>query len=164
MNEEEYQYAIRPNKEQRKRELKTLHSLGRELVELSEAQFATMPLSEHIKEQIISAKKFKKSALQRQLRFLSGLMQEEDVAGIQEALRLIKLPHKKTVEHFHRLEFWRDKLIAGDNNVFVEILDLYPMADRQQLRQLIRNATKQATQNKAPKAARLLFTYLQELQ
>lgn len=162
MNEEDY--AIRPNKEQLKRELKNLHTLGRELVELPESQFATIPLSERIKEQIFAAKKFKKAALQRQLRFISGLMLEEDAEAIQEALRLIKLPHKKTVEQFHRLEAWRDKLIAGDNGVFAEILDLYPMANRQQLRQLIRNANKEATQNKAPKASRLLFKYLQELQ
>jgi ribosome-associated protein len=161
MNEEDY--AVRPNKEQLKRELRNLHALGRELVELPESLFATIPVSDRVKEQIFSAKKFKKSALQRQLRFISGLMLEEDVEAIQEALRLIKLPHKKTVEHFHALESWRDKLIAGDDGVFAEILDLHPMGDRQHMRQLIRNANKEALQNKPPKASRLLFKYLQEL-
>ncbi len=163
MNEEEQEYAVRPNKEQLKRELKALHELGRELVNLPKAHFASLPLSERIKEQIFAAKNFKKAALQRQLRFISGLMQEEDTEAIREALRLIKLPHKQNVEQFHQLETWRDQLITGDNAVFAEILEQYPHAERQYMRQLIRNANKEAAQNKPPKASRLLFKYLQEL-
>jgi ribosome-associated protein len=34
--------------------------------------------------------------------------------------------------------------------------------DIQYVRQLVRNAQKEAKQNKAPKSARLLFKYLQE--
>ncbi|MCK5917303.1 MAG: DUF615 domain-containing protein [Cocleimonas sp.] len=164
MNEEERDYAIRPNKEELKREHNALHTLGRELVELPESLFATLPLSERVKDQIVAAKKFKKSALQRQLRFISGLMLEEDADAIREALRLVKLPHKKEVEQFHLLETWRDQLIAGDNAIFNEILNVHPRADRQHMNQLIRNASKEAKQNKPPKSSRMLFKYLQELQ
>lgn len=163
-NKEEHEYAIRPNKEELKRELKALHTLGQELVELPDSLFSTIPLSENTKNQIFAAKKFKKSALQRQLRFISGLMQEEDNKAIREALRLIKLPHKKKVEQFHQLEIWREKLIAGNNIVFEEVLNLHPSADRQHMNQLIRNAKKEALQKKPPKASRLLFKYLQALQ
>lgn len=163
MNEEQ-EYAIRPNKEYLKREYKMLHALGRELVELPKALFTTLPLSEHAKDQIFAAKHFKKSALQRQLRFISALMKEEDVEAIQDALRLVKLPHKKEVENFHQLELWRDQLIAGHPTVFTELLDIHPVANRQHINQLIRNAVKEATQNKSPKSSRMLFKYLQELQ
>lgn len=164
MNEEEQEYAIRPNKEQLKRDLKALHQLGRELVNLPKANFSSIPLSEQARDQIFAAKSFKKSALQRQLRFISGLMQEEDNVAIREALRLIKLPHKKNMEQFHQLEMWRDQLIAGNDAVFADILDLYPNANRQHIRQLVRNSSKEKAQNKTPKASRLLFKYLQELQ
>lgn len=164
MNKEEGDYAIRPNKEELKREHKALHALGRELVELPESLFATIPLSEYAKDQIFAAKKFKKSALQRQLRFISSLMLEEDADAIREALRLVKLPHKKEVEQFHQLETWRNQLIAGDNMIFNEILESHPIADRQYINQLIRNANKEAKQNKPPKSSRMLFKYLQELQ
>ncbi|MCK5810831.1 MAG: DUF615 domain-containing protein [Cocleimonas sp.] len=164
MNEEERDYAIRPNKEELKREHKALHTLGRELVELPEALFATIPLSERAKDQIFAAKKFKKSALQRQLRFISALMLEEDADAIREAVRLIKLPHKKEIEQFHQLEIWRDQLMAGDKTVFNEILTTHPLADRQHINQLTRNAAKEAKQNKPPKSSRMLFKYLQALQ
>jgi ribosome-associated protein len=163
MNEEQ-EYAIRPNKEDLKREYKALHALGRELVELPKALFTTIPLSEHAKDQIFAAKNFKKSALQRQLRFISALMKEEDVDAIHDALRLVKLPYKKEIEQFHQLERWRDQLIAGHPTVFTALLDTHPAANRQHINQLIRNATREAKQNKPPKSSRMLFKYLQELQ
>ena len=49
----------------------------------------------------------------------------------------------------------------GDD-VIPSILDLYPAADRQQLRSLVRNAQKEAA-NKPPKAYRQIFQYLREL-
>jgi ribosome-associated protein len=161
--EQEQEYAIRPNKEQLKRDLKDLHYLGRELVLLPKSHFSVLPLSEHAKDQIFAAKKFKKSALQRQLRFIAGLLQEEKVDEIREALRLIKLPHKKDVEQFHQLEVWRDQLIAGDNAVLEDIMGRYSLADRQYIRQLIRNATREIAKNQTPKASRMLFKYLQQL-
>ncbi len=91
-------------------------------------------------------------------------MLEEDADAIREALRLVKLPHKKEVEQFHQLETWRDQLVAGDNAIFNEILESNPTADRQHINQLIRNANKEAKQNKPPKSSRILFKYLQELQ
>ncbi len=44
-----------------------------------------------------------------------------------------------------------------------EVIELYPTADRQQLRSLIRNAQKEKATNKPPKSARQIFQYLREL-
>lgn len=164
MNEDEYKYAIRPNKEELKRRLKASHLLGQELVKLPEAHFSSIPLSKRAKAQVLAAKGFKKSALQRQLRFISSLLQEEDEVAIREALRLVRLPHKKEVEAFHQFESWRDQLISGHTNAFTQLVDTYPNIDRQHIQQLIRNAQKEALHNKPPKASRMLFKYLQSLQ
>jgi ribosome-associated protein len=43
------------------------------------------------------------------------------------------------------------------------VLNLWPDADRQQLRSLIRNAKKEKEGNKPPKSSRLIFQYLREL-
>ena len=50
----------------------------------------------------------------------------------------------------------------GDD-VIPSIPDLYPAADRQQLRSLVRNAQKEKAANKPPKAYRQIFQYLREL-
>ena len=156
-------YSERPNKTALKRDMKVLHDLGRELVELAQTKFETIPLSERMYDAITSGKKMKKSALQRQLRFISSIMHEEDIEAIQLQLRLLAKPIEKANDEFHQVEEWRDQLIAGDNDLVNTLVDKI-QAERQQLRQLIRNASKEAQQNKPPKASRLLFKYLKELQ
>jgi len=64
---------------------------------------------------------------------------------------------------FHRLEAWRDRLLAEGDAALPELLAEFPGADRQQLRQLIRNAHRERAAQKPPRAARLLFRYLREL-
>ncbi len=156
-------YSIRPNKAELKREMKVLHDLGRALVELAPSKFDEVTLSTRMYDAVFVAKKLKKAALQRQLRFISGIMSEEDVKTIQLQLKQIAMPHQQETEEFHEIEQWRDKLIAGDNDLSNELVNTLN-ADRQHLRQLIRNANKEAQLNKPPKASRILFKYLKELQ
>lgn len=156
-------YSERPNKTALKREMKIMHDLGRELIELPNSKFETIPLSERMYDAIFSGKKMKKAALQRQLRFISSVMPEEDVEAIQFQLKLLATPVQKANDEFHQVEAWRDQLIQGDVELINTLVDDI-QADRQQLRQLVRNATKEAQQNKPPKASRLLFKYLKELQ
>jgi len=157
-------YKARPNKTKIKREMKELHELGRELVELPIAKFEKITLSDRMSEAILLAKRLKKAALQRQLRFISSIMTEEDTETIYIELKQLKLPQEQEVETFHELEQWRDKLIAGDNELMNELVEQFSEADRQYLRQLVRNANKEAQQNKPPKSSRLLFKYLKGLQ
>ena len=156
-------YSERPNKTALKREMKMLHDLGRRLVELAPSRFEEVTLSTRMYDAVFMAKKLKKAALQRQLRFISGIMNEEDVETIQLQLKKIALPQQQETDAFHTLEEWRDKLIAGDDNLMNELVTTLN-ADRQQLRQLVRNASKEAQQEKPPKSSRVLFKYLKELQ
>ena len=156
-------YKIRPNKTQLKRDMKIYHDLGRELVELAQNKLENVTLSERMYDAIVSGKKLKKSALQRQFRFISSIMEEEDVDTILLELKQLALPQEKEVEEFHLIENWRDQLIGGDNNL-IEQLVIDIDADRQHIRQLVRNGIKEEQQNKPPKSSRLLFQYLKELQ
>ena len=157
-------YKERPNKTQLKRDMKVMHDLGKELVELPTSKFDQVTLSERMIDAVMLAKKLKKSALQRQLRFISSIIKEEDTDTIRLELNRIALPQQQGNDAFHDVENWRDRLIAGDNELINELLDKYPQADRQHIRQLVRNAVKETQQNKPPKASRLLFKYLKELQ
>jgi len=155
-------YKERPNKTALKREMKVLHALGCELVELPLSKLDQITLSERILDAIILAKKLKKSALQRQLRYISGIISEEDIETIQAQLQQLAIPHQQEVESFHQIEEWRDKLLKGDNELINELVETLN-ADRQHLRQLVRNANKETQLNKPPKASRLLFKYLKTL-
>ncbi len=157
-------YSLRPNKTALKREMKMFHDLGRELVELPAKKYAEVTLSDRMLAAVTEAKRLKKSALQRQLRFISSIMGEEAVETIQTQLKQLAIPHLQETEAFHEVEEWRDRLIAGDNDLMNELVQQFDNIDRQHLRQLVRNSMKEAQQNKPPKSSRLLFKYLRELQ
>ena len=159
----EHEYAVRPNKSQQKREIKVLNQLGQELIKLPPASLKKVPLSADMQDAIAEAKRLSKGALQRQLRRIASLMLQEDVEAIKMELERQKMPSKEQVAEQHLLESWRDQLIAGDESLLTEIIDLYPDVDRQYIRQLTRNAQLELKRNKPPKSSRALFRYLAQL-
>jgi ribosome-associated protein len=162
--EQEYEEEFGKSKSQVKRELHALHDLGKQLSELPDAHLNHVPLSDKIREAITAAKKMKLTALKRQLKFIGGLMQEEDEVAIRTALEKLRKPHKQEVEQFHEVEQWRDLLLQGDQALFNDLAEKFEDFERQRVNQLIRNAKKEQANNKPPKSARLLFKYLAELQ
>ena len=154
------------SKSQIKRELHALQDLGKQLVELPEKQLVTIPVSDNLREAIHIAKsmKAKHGALKRQLKFIGGLMPDEDEAAIRNALDNLQQAHQKEVNQFHELEQWRDRLLQGNQDLFEQLASKFEQFERQHVNQLIRNAKKEQQQNKPPKSARLLFKYLTELQ
>ncbi len=91
------------------------------------------------------------------------MLRNRDVDPIRQALDKLKNRHNQQVALFHKLEQIRDRLINDGDDAVAEVLNLWPEADRQQLRSLIRNAKKEKEGNKPPKSARLIFQYLREL-
>ncbi len=152
------------SKSQVKRELQELHDLGKQVIGLPDAHFLQVPVSDKLREAVTAAKKMKLAALKRQLKFVSGLMQKEDEVAIRTALEKLRKPHKQKVDQFHEVEQWRDSLLEGNQELISELADKFENFERQHVNQLIRNAKKEQTNNKAPKSARLLFKYLSELQ
>src|SRR5688572_15309699 len=151
------------SKTQVKREGLELKDLGKQLVELPEKALQRLPLSESFLDAILDAKRFSRGALQRQLRYIAGMVPHEDVEAIRKTLEELQQPHRQQVREFQQLEQWRDRLLAGDEDLLNELAQRFPRADRQHMRQLIRNALREREQNKPPKSARALFQYLSEL-
>ena len=63
----------------------------------------------------------------------------------------------------HRAEAWRDRLLEEGDGAVGALLDSRRDADGQAIRQLLRNAGREAARNKPPAAARTLFRLLREL-
>ena len=151
------------SKSQLKREKLALQTLGRELVELAERDLAQIPLSERCLDQVMDARKMSRSALKRQLGYIGGMLVHEEVDEITAALTALKQQHQGKVREFHQMEVWRDALIADDGNVMSELAVRFSDLDRQHVRQLVRNANKEAAASKPPKSSRALFQYLSDL-
>lgn len=163
-DEEWIEYAERPNKSQIKRDIAVLFTLGEELTGLSKAQLELLGLPDNLLAAILSAAGMPpKGARKRQLKFICGLLRKLDVEAIQEQLAFINSQSAHAVREHHKVERWRDRLIAEGNPALTELLQEYTHADHQHLRQMVRNAQKELAAAKPPKSSRELYQYLKEL-
>jgi ribosome-associated protein len=159
-------YAIRPNKTLIKKEIAEMAALAEELTQLTEVQLMAMGIPEKIEKALLGARKMPstKPARKRQMKFVTARLREIDMDPILEQLNRIKTKSAHGVREHHQAETWRDKLVEDENNdVLTELLNQHPDADRQHLRQLQRNAQKEAKAEKPPKSARLLYQYVKDL-
>ena len=154
--------AQRPNKEQLKRETLALKGLVTQLLELPPAQLDTVSLDADIREQLIKAGKMERGALKRQIKFIVGLLRGSDTGILERQLQQLARTHRRQVQEFHETEQWRDELLDG-NDELIDTLVTRFVADRQRLRQLVRNARRERESAGPQKSARLLFRYLSEL-
>ena len=153
-----------PSKSQLKREMTALQDLGAELVALSKERLAKIDMPERLRDALLDAQRFTKhEAQRRQMQFIGKLMRDIDAAPLQAAMDEIKGVSEAANIRQHRLERLRTRLME-DEAVFSELARDYPGADIQHLRQLRRNAIKEAQQNKPPRAYRELFRELRDLE
>jgi ribosome-associated protein len=157
-------YAIRPNKTRIKKEIAALFDLGEELSKLSPGLLNTFELPENIRKSVIEVSGMPhKGARKRLLKYIAGQLHKIEIEPILEKLARIKNQSAHGIREHHLAERWRDRLIQGNNEDLTELLDELPDADSQHLRQLVRNAQKEAETMKPPKSSRLLYRYLKEL-
>ncbi|MDD1627443.1 MAG: DUF615 domain-containing protein [Methylococcaceae bacterium] len=157
-------YAVRPNKTQLKKDMAALFALSEEMSELSATQLKYLELPENIHKAVVEVSGMPhKGARKRLLKFITGQLHKIDVEPILEKLARMKNKSAHAVREHHIVERWRDKLIAEGNEALTELFNEQPHADRQQLRQLLRNVQKEAEVAKPPKSSRLLYRYLKNL-
>lgn len=158
-------YAIRPNKTQIKKEIAAVFALSEQISELGQAQVAEFNLPDNIETALLDAGKMPKNAARKRLlKYITAQLRTLDLDAVKEKLARIKSKSAHAVREHHQAERWRDQLLADDaNQQLTQFIAEFPEADIQHVRQLQRNAQKEAKQSKPPKSARLLYKYLKEL-
>ena len=102
----------------------------------------------------------------RQLQFLAKQMRREEdevLEAIRDAMDEGGEAARRETALLHQAEHWRDRLLADGDQALADLLDAFPTADRQKLRQLVRNATDEKAKNKPPRAFRELFREVREV-
>lgn len=152
------------SKSQIKREMHALQELGEELVALSPAARAKLPLDEELTIALVLADKLSKKheALRRHIQFIGRLMRDRDLKELEQGLALLRNTNQAATRQFHKIEQLRDKMLE-DNDVVTAFIADHPTVDTQQLRQLIRNAKKEQEKQLPPKAYRELFQLIKPL-
>ena len=152
----------RPSKTQLKQEMQALQALGEKIIALSNAERARLPLSDDMLAAVEETSRIRShEGRRRHMQYVGKVMRREDLAGIQAAFDEFEQESARRDHAFHRLEKWRDKLIADDTALEAFIAE-YPDVDRQSLRQLIRNARAERERDKPPASARKLFKLIRD--
>lgn len=146
-----------------KKEMHALQALGEELTKLSRAQLDTFPLGEALKDAILESPKItSNSASKRHRQFIGKLMRDAEHEQIIARLDEIKEAQHRVAQQHHTVERWRDELVKGDDSKMQQFINDYPQCDRQQFRQLLRNARAEQGNNKPPAHTRKLFKFLRD--
>ena len=152
------------SKTRKKAQMHALQKLGVELVELSKERLTSMDLPETLRDAIREAQRITAhEGRRRQMQYIGRLMRDIDPAPIQERLDAWRGQSKAEVARQHGMERLRDKLIA-DDSALTEFAQKHPEVDLQALRNLIRNARKEAAEGRAPKSYREIFKVIRDAQ
>lgn len=153
----------RPSRSQLKRDVEALQALGEELITLSVDALKKFDLPETLKIALLDAKKITANgAIRRQRQYIGKLMRNVDPAPIQAQLSVIRGDSDLQIAWLHRIERWRDRLVAEDD-ALADLMDEYTVPDVQALRQAIRNARKELAESKPPKFYRVIFKTLKQM-
>ena len=153
---------IPPSRTQLKKQMTALQDLGAELVALTPAQLAEMALPETLHEAVMAARRITRfEARRRQLQYIGRLMRHVDPEPIRARLERWKASSRERTAHVHRLERWRERLLA-DDGALPELVREHPRVDTQRLRALVRNARRERDLNQPPRCYRALYRLLRE--
>ncbi|ASG67554.1 hypothetical protein CDV26_03325 [Francisella halioticida] len=164
--EENAHYRTTKSKSTVKKDALDITDFGRSLIELNNEQLEKLPISDSLKNNIVSARNMQKIALKRQTQFIGKLLRKTDnLDEIQKAYDIIVNKDKKANLLFQRLENIRDNLLDPNktNEAFDRLIQEFPDLDIQKLRQLIRNHHKEVEKNKPRKSFKEIFKFLKVL-
>lgn len=158
---------LSPSRSEQRREALAVFALGESLVALSAGQLERMPLSEEVRAAVLHTRRITAPiARKRELQHLAKVMRNEEaeaLEAIRAALEADRAGSRRETAALHRVETWRERLLAEGDAALTEFMDAHPGADAQQLRQLIRKAAQEQAKGRPPHAYRELFRQLREL-
>jgi ribosome-associated protein len=159
---------LSPSRSANRRAALDVLELGEQLVALSAAQLARLPIPDEVMPHIRDTQRITSyGARKRQLAFLAKQMRRQDdeaLDAIRDAMSKDGDAARRETAAMHRVEALRDALLGDDGDAaMTALLDEYPHADRQKLRQLVRNTHEERKRSKPPHAFRELFRELREL-
>jgi ribosome-associated protein len=153
-----------PSKSQLKRDAHSLQKLGTELLDIPEAEWSQLNLPSDLVIALREAKRLRShGARKRQLQYIGKLMRNVDAEPIRQYFHQLRLKARQQAQRHQELEHWRTRLLEEGDAALQAFMALYTQANRQHLRQLIRQARKEQADNSPPKSSRALFRYIRDL-
>jgi ribosome-associated protein len=161
------------SKTRRKKNSTELQKMGEELLSLNKKQLEQIEVSEPLLAALREYQRIppRHEARRRQLQYIGKLMRASDHELIRAALEKLRTPDRQQVRRSQEIERWGEQLSQGDTNDIEAFVDAFPLAERQELRQLLRRfqqlSAKESTDNEfsadneqARAARRRIFDYV----
>lgn len=157
------------SKTQLKKESHELQDFGKQLVALKPQQLASFELPDSLAHAIAEAHKIlnKRSALKRQYQYIGKILRNIDIEPIQK--QFYRLQNQAEINNHiqHQAEYWREQILLNGDTAINQFLESITVdCDRQQLRQIYRNANaakKEAQKlNQTRQLYQVLFAALKE--
>lgn len=152
------------SKSQLKREMHALQDLGKRMLDLSNDQLDTLPISDTLRAAIEESRRIRQNeARRRHLQYIGKVIrQEDDLDALTRAIDAFDAGSEEHTRRHHLAERWRDRMITEGDSAVAEFMDYCPGADVQHLRNLARNAKRDQQKEKNSGQARKLFRALRE--
>lgn len=152
-----------PSKSQLKREMHALQALGSQLAEVSKEAFKKLPLPESLEDALREARRITDhEGRRRQMQYVGKVMRslsDEEIEALRRVLDAINGVSRAETARLHAIERERDALMA-DDAALTDFMRRHPGAQVQQGRNLIRQARREASQGRPPRAYRELFQWV----
>lgn len=162
------------SKGQQKREDNALQELGLLLMDMKQVERERLPLRDDLQYALVEATRITShEARRRHAQYIGRLIRETNSEQIIKALELLNDPFRQ-----QRISSWVEQIVACEQpkdagTTLQQILEFFPHGDRQQLRNLTRNALKARMEDPTTAAAsekdkfkrerRKLINYLNQL-
>ena len=136
-----------PSRTDRKHESTELQKLGEELLTLRAELMTRLALPDKLHDAIQEARRITSfEGKRRQLQFIGKLMRLLEPTQLDLVRNTLAEQHRGSASDtlaLHQVEQWRDRLIA-DDGALADWVARYPRSDSQQIRNLIRQARRDA--------------------
>lgn len=153
----------RPSKSARKRELAGLLELAGRMAGLSDAELARLGVATDLRAALDLVRPMRASgARNRQLKHCVKFMEPAELGEVEAYLVDRNSQQVAANRAFHAIERWRDRLVAEGDLALQALFDEYSDLDRQQVRQLCRDAIRERDSGRPAGAGRRLYRYLRE--
>ncbi|MDH5672940.1 MAG: DUF615 domain-containing protein [Myxococcales bacterium] len=160
MSEPPSELSERPSRSELKRRAAEVSRLAERLAELPERDLDAIVADDEVREAIAQCRPLRKNARSRQLRLIAKLLRASDRGPIEAGLSQLEGKHRKRVRREHEQEAWRQRLLSEGDRALDELVELYPEADRNHLRTLIRSARKEPPSPRSKHASREILRSL----
>jgi ribosome-associated protein len=158
------EYESKPSKSELKRRAHAAQELGEKLTRFPVETLNKLDLPDALRDAILQAQSIHaRGGRKRQLQYIGKLMRDVDFEHIASQVAKLEAPQQQEIAVFHEVESWRDRLIEQGDTALTELIERFPEIDRNQIRQLVRNAQAEMKKNRPPKSKRQLFQILKNL-